>query len=144
MVKKLLTIFIIIIIINTLIKINLYTASVNESPVKSFTGNQDAQNLYDNIDFYDIKGDIWSKEAIYETGALGFMKGYGRKTFGRKDYLTKEQALALVIRLAGLESSAQTQAININDKRPTNKKTSPGIYGLMVILMWLLMGLITR
>ena len=64
--KKLLTIFIIIIII-ILNKNNLYTASVNESPVK-LHGNQ-MPRIYDNIDFYDIKGDIWSKEA-YETGAL--------------------------------------------------------------------------
>jgi antitoxin (DNA-binding transcriptional repressor) of toxin-antitoxin stability system len=71
---------------------------------------------------------LWSKEAVYETGALGILKGFrdasGR--FGRTVPITKEEAVAIAYRAAGREAEAQQFGNALNNSRAqANKKTDP-------------------
>ncbi|MEN8908089.1 MAG: S-layer homology domain-containing protein [Clostridiales bacterium] len=120
--------FIMIFLIFVFIKSNLvYGVSINEEPINIYKGSIDNSFIYQNIDYYDIKNsDIWSKEAIYQAGALGLMKGYGNRIFSRKDYVTNEQLLAVILRIAGLEEVAKKKSDeiilknNIKNKEPLN------------------------
>lgn len=97
-----------IIIFNTL-SINVCTASL-EMPEQTYYGWSQANSIYKNLDFKDVEvldDGHWAKPSIYEVAALDVIKGYGNKMFGNTDYLSKEQAIALIYRIVGLEGRAQ-------------------------------------
>ena len=77
-----------------------------------FTGTRDYLDVLFNIDFQDI-GESWARGAIYETGALGIIKGFGSPVYGGSQPVTKGQAIALTVRAAGLESAAQIEGETI-------------------------------
>lgn len=63
------------------------------------------RDLYQNINFSDIDGH-WAKNSILRMSALSIIKGMGER-FSPNDPLTRDQAIALLIRLMGLEEEAQ-------------------------------------
>jgi len=96
-----------------------------EAAEKTYTGINTANTILNNIDYKDVReSNAWSKEAICEISALEVMKGYGNKTFGRTNSVTKEQALALIYNAAGREAEAQVAAEELDARRiADNKKT---------------------
>lgn len=101
-----------------------WAANEKEVPEAIFSGIDNASAVLYNIDYIDIRNsDTWAKEAIYETGALGIMKGYGNRNFGLNQPVTKEQAIAAAYRVAGREVDAQKAAEELdNARQPANKK----------------------
>ena len=100
-----------------------------EIPEATYTGDTAAAAVLGNLGYTDLAGgNIWSKEAIYETGALGVVKGFATtsKKFGRTIPLTKEEAIAIAYRAAGREAEALQAGIALNNARAAaNKKTDP-------------------
>lgn len=118
-------------------------ASVNEVPVNVYSGTDTAISNLSNVDYLDLKNvSAWSKDAIYQTAVLGFMKGYGARTFGRKDYVSKEQAIAVILRIAGMEQQAQTKGSEIRKK--SSDKNPLGMWSDGYIDVAKSTGLITK
>lgn len=101
-------------------------ARAAEIPEREFQGFLDSDVIFNNIDFTDLRdSNSWAKEAIYEVGSIGAMKGYGNRIFGLNDALTKEQALALAYLAAGREAEAQQAAEVLDNARTAaNKQTN--------------------
>ena len=93
-----------------------------------YLGDVSAQAVIDGLKYTDLGGGIWSAEAIYESGALGILKGLdgaGRQ-FDRNTALTKEEALAIVYRAAGREEEALQAGTAVNNARAAGiRKTDP-------------------
>lgn len=104
-------------------------AEAAEVPETVYYGDTSAVAILGNLGYTDVVGkDVWSREAIYETGALGIVKGINNDTkrFGRTASLTKEEALAIAYRAAGREAEAQQLGVAVNNSRAAvNKKTDP-------------------
>ena len=100
-----------------------------EVPEVVYYGDIGAAAVLGNLGYVDVAGvNVWSREAIYETGALGIVKGFDstNKRFGRTVPLTKEEAMAIVYRAAGREDEAQLLGVAINNARAAaSKKTDP-------------------
>lgn len=100
------------IIIIVLLYIIIITPNINvwgarEEPKIIFEGDVLSEEIYENINYNDLRiKNLWSKEAIYEISSLGIMQGYGEQYFARTEYLSKEQALALVLSSVGKEKEA--------------------------------------
>ena len=92
---------------------------------KTYTGINTVNTILNNIDYGDVKqSNAWSKEAICEVSALEVMKGYGNRTFGRTNSVTKEQVLTLIYNAVGREAEAQIAAEALDSRRiADNKKT---------------------
>jgi hypothetical protein len=104
-------------------------AMAAEIPAVVYTGDTAAAAVLGNLGYTDLKGgNIWSGEAIFETGALGIVKGFSSASnqFGRTASITKEEALAIAYRAAGREAEARQAGITLNNARAAvNKKTDP-------------------
>lgn len=100
-----------------------------EIPEEIYYGDAGAEAVLGNLNYADLTGrPVWSSEAIYETGALGIIKGFDSpyRRFGRTVPLTREEALSVVYRAAGRETEAQQLGISLNNARTAaNKKTDP-------------------
>ncbi|MCL2057654.1 MAG: S-layer homology domain-containing protein [Oscillospiraceae bacterium] len=77
-----------------------------ERALNNYVGSRDYLDVLFNIDFQDIGGS-WARDAIYESGALGIVKGFGAPLYYGSVVMTKGEALALAVRAAGLEGEAQ-------------------------------------
>lgn len=99
----------------------------SEVPEAVYSGVDNAAVILKNIDYTDVRNsNSWAKEAIYETGALDIMKGYGSKQFGFKVPVTKEQAIGMAYVIVGKEVNAQTLGEALNNARPVaSRKTDP-------------------
>jgi hypothetical protein len=103
--------------------ITLTSAYAKEVAEKSFTGISTVNTILNNIDYQDVKNsNAWSKEAICDVSALEIMKGYGNRTFGRTNSVSKEQALAMVYNAAGREALAQVAAETLDALRKADDK----------------------
>lgn len=119
---------------------SIVSTGAGETAEIAFNGSLASRYILKNIDFLDLKdGNPWPKEAVYTSGALEIMKGYGDRNFGRYNNLTKEQALALAYRAAGREAEAQlaaekfavANAANVQGATP-DKFWANGYYALAV------------
>ncbi|KGG80978.1 hypothetical protein Y919_03125 [Caloranaerobacter azorensis H53214] len=72
----------------------------------TYEGLPTYNELYNNINFIDIKNH-WAKDSIYRMSSLSVIKGDGYNKFYPDSTLTREQAIALLVRLLGLSSQAQ-------------------------------------
>ena len=77
-----------------------------ERVANQYTGSREYLSVLFNNDFQDI-GASWARDAIYESGALGIVKGFGAPVYNGAAAMTKGQAIALALRAAGLEGAAQ-------------------------------------
>jgi hypothetical protein len=97
-----------------------------EEQRSTYYGDNGADSVLNYLKYSDINANLWSKQAVYETGALGILKGFrdasGR--FGRTVPITKEEAIAVAYRAAGREAEAQQLGNELNNAR-ANKKTDP-------------------
>lgn len=93
-----------------------------------YYGDIAATAVLGNLSYTDVSRTVWSRDAIYEAGALGIVKGNNEasRLFGRTVPLTKEEAFAIVYRAAGREAEAQQLGVALNNARTAdNKKTDP-------------------
>ncbi|NLN63882.1 MAG: S-layer homology domain-containing protein [Clostridiaceae bacterium] len=121
--------------------------AANEAPERVFTGRPDPDAVLANLDYQDvINSDTWAKDAIWETGALELMKGYGAKRFGLSDMLTVEQALAVAYNMAGREAEAQLAAQELDLKRDAadKKNMAPAMWSDGYLQLAFNDGLITQ
>jgi len=88
--------------------------ATTERVANAYVGSRDYLDVLFNIDFQDIGGS-WARDAIYEAGALGIIKGYGSAVYNGGAVLTKGQAVALAIRAAGQEGAAQQAGEALED-----------------------------
>lgn len=82
-----------------------------------FYGFETHKDLYNYINFNDIDNH-WAKESILRSSGLSIIKGMGNNKFYPNSTLTREQAIILLVRLIGLEESAQKAGealVNDND-----------------------------
>lgn len=92
-------------------------------------GVQNYKAVYNNINFTDIDNS-WAKSSINKMSALSIIRGLGSNRFGPTNTISREEAIALIIRLMGLESEAQLQGQALIDNRDTGgvKVLSTGDY----------------
>lgn len=101
----------------------------DEIPARFFDGRLSPEVHLNNLDYQDVvNSDTWAKNAIWETGALQLMKGYGAKRFGLSDMLTKEQAIAVAYNMAGREAEAQLAAEVLDLERTARKLYAPAMW----------------
>lgn len=100
--KKIISKLLIITMIIALIPV---VSAQEPSGGETYYGISTYRDLYQNINFSDIDGH-WAKDSILRMSALSIIKGMG-KEFSPNDPLTRDQAIALFIRLMGLEEEAQ-------------------------------------
>lgn len=117
-------------LVSSLILFSYANITIAETTVQNYYGDTNAITTLKNIDFLDIRGTgTWAAEAIYQTGALSIMKGNGNLSFGENDALTREQALALALRIGGREADALTEAEKIDTARSAaDKVKEPNLY----------------
>lgn len=77
------------------------TVTYEESPLSN--------ELFRAANFSDLKGH-WAATPIYRMAAQGVIRGDGRGNFRPEATLTKEEALALIVRIAGAEQDAMVAA----------------------------------
>lgn len=106
---------------------NYLYAGTNETPAATYTGIVNADVIYKNINYTDLKNSsTLVKEAVYESSTLGAMKPYGKKTFGLNVIMSKEEAIASIYRALGKEGEAQKAGETLNAGRlAADKKTNP-------------------
>ncbi len=103
-------------------------AVTGETPEETYTGIDNASVILNNINYSDVNNsDTWAKEAVYETGALGIMKGYGDRYFGLAAPISKEQAVAIAYRAAGREADAQKAAEALDNARQAGSKKKDAV-----------------
>lgn len=117
----------------------------DETPDRVFTGLESSNAILHNIDYEDVKNsDSWAKDAIWETGALELLKGYGNRIFGLNDRLTVEQAIAIAYNMAGREAEAQLAAEALDLARENKKTYAPRMWSDGYIQLALNDGIITQ
>jgi len=89
-----------------------------KDPVRhTFTGQEDAEVLINNLNFNDLPATHWAKEAVIRVGALNLIKGYD-DSFGPDRNVTNLEALEYVLRALGLENRAHQAAIDQESALP--------------------------
>lgn len=103
--KKIFTILLTII----LFVLNSVYTYASDNPV--YYGTDNAQSIYYNMSFKDIK-DSFAKNDIMKMTALSVIRGGGSQEFYPKSYLKREEAIAYIVRLMGLEEQVQKTPIS--------------------------------
>lgn len=104
------------------------SAASYETPEMTFTGSNNATVIINNLNYQDVgNSNTWAKEAIYRTGALELMKGYGDRQFGLGSPISKEQALAMVYRAVSREADAQRAAEALDSARTEEEKKTDAV-----------------
>ncbi|WP_427337850.1 S-layer homology domain-containing protein [Caloranaerobacter sp. DY30410] len=101
--KKIIALLTAVIMVVSIVSVS-YAASGQET--LAYEGLPTYKELYNNINFTDIE-DHWAKDSIYRMSSLSVIKGDGYNKFHPDSILTREQAIALLVRLLGLSSQAQ-------------------------------------
>ncbi|MEQ6359357.1 S-layer homology domain-containing protein [Thermoanaerobacter thermohydrosulfuricus] len=106
--RKLKKIFTILLTIILFVLNSVYTYA-SDNPV--YYGTDNAQSIYYNMSFKDIK-DSFAKNDIMKMTALSVIRGGGSQKFYPKSYLKREEAIAYIVRLMGLEEQVQKTPIS--------------------------------
>lgn len=110
-------------IILLILSVFSFTSYSQEAPQRIFEGVENAPAIINNIDFNDVRtSGTWAKEAIYQVSALGIIKGYGNRVFGRRNNVTKEEAIAMIYRTAGREEEAQRTAEALDSAKADDER----------------------
>lgn len=107
--KKLIATFLILAVFNYN-NLNVYAITDNniltDEVRQVYYGTKDATTIINNIKFNDVAANYWAKEAITKSGALSLIKGYN-KSYNPTSYVSNQEALAFLLRVANLETMAQ-------------------------------------
>ncbi|UZQ83165.1 S-layer homology domain-containing protein [Thermoanaerobacter sp. RKWS2] len=118
--KKIFTILLTII----LFVLNSVYTYASDNPV--YYGTDNVQSIYYNMSFKDIK-DSFAKNYIMKMTALSVIRGGGSQKFYPKSYLKREEAIAYIVRLMGLEEQVQ--------KTPISSSTAVGGVTLLLLIL---------
>lgn len=96
-----------LLILTMTIPVLAYTddAITNDPVGNTYTGRTEAANMITNISFTDVAANHWAAQVITRMGALNIVKGDARR-FTPESRVTKEQALAFIVRILGREKQA--------------------------------------
>ncbi|MCF8018689.1 MAG: S-layer homology domain-containing protein [Vallitaleaceae bacterium] len=81
-----------------------------------YTANVLGQTISDNLSFSDVPVSHWAKDPITRLGALSIVKGYNENNAMRyrpNGNVSKQEALAFLLRVVGLEAAANQAAENL-------------------------------
>ncbi|CAK9330676.1 S-layer homology domain-containing protein [Thermoanaerobacter kivui] len=106
--RKLKKIFTILLTIILFVLNSVYTYA-SDNPV--YYGTDNVQSIYYNMSFKDIKNSF-AKNDIMKMTALSVIRGGGSQKFYPKSYLKREEAIAYIVRLMGLEEQVQKTPIS--------------------------------
>nr|WP_235603325.1 S-layer homology domain-containing protein [Thermoanaerobacter sp. YS13] len=106
--RRLKKIFTILLTIILFISNSIY---VYASASSVYYGTENAQSIYYSMSFKDIKNSF-AKNDIMKMAALSVIRGGGNQKFYPKSYLKREEAIAYLIRLMGLEEQVQKMPIS--------------------------------
>jgi len=123
------------------------TSASNTIPARIFEGSENSEAVLANLDYIDVKqSNSWAKNAIWETGALELMKGYGEKQFGLNTRLSAEEALIIAYNIAGREAEAQlaAEALDLQRREEERKTPAGSMWADGYFLLALNDGLITQ
>jgi len=101
---------------NVFAAINEDRGIVSAEIANDYTGRTVSGDMITNLNFSDVSDDYWGKEAIMRMGALDITKGYvsnGVREFRPTNSMSKEEALAFIMRSLGLEEEAKQIAEGI-------------------------------
>lgn len=73
------------------------------------TGKKAGAELRDNIDFTDTMGH-WAKEHVFKMAAQSVVRGYGSRRFSPGGSVSRQEALAMLVRIMGREAEVQRRA----------------------------------
>lgn len=85
----------------------------------TYAGRAEASQLISNLRFTDMPADISSQDAIVRSGVLNMIKGY-EPQYRPNAAVTKEEALAFVLRTVGLENAAQASGVALQATLPAD------------------------
>lgn len=91
----------------------------------TYVGRPEAVQMQTNLKFNDINSNYWAYEAIVRAGALNMVKGYN-KSYNPNANVSNAEALAFMLRVMGLEDTAQQRGITLMDEG-TIPRTSKAI-----------------
>jgi hypothetical protein len=81
----------------------------SEGADRVLTGKITGAQLRANIDFTDIRGH-WAQGYILRMAAQSVIRGYGSRRFSPEGYISRQEALALLVRIMGREAEVQRRA----------------------------------
>lgn len=94
--------------------------SILSDPVSNvYTARAIGSALIQNISFTDMS-EHWSEEPVSRLGALDIIKGYTDKSYRPTATVSKQEALALLLRVIGKEGEAILAAQQIETLNPSN------------------------
>lgn len=104
---------------------NLFTsdAPIETNITATYNGRIQAGDMAKNLDFKDVADSHWAKEAITRLGALDIVKGYsysGANKYFPNQQVSKQEAIAFLIRALGMEANAQQEATRLALNATTN------------------------
>lgn len=106
------TIFIVIaMLINTVNVFAIDKTIFTDKVVSTYIGTKEAKPLIQNLNFKDVPNNYWAKEAIVRAGAINIVKGYN-DYYKPNNFVSNQEALAFILRIAGLEKQAQVAGEN--------------------------------
>lgn len=109
--------------------------------VNTYLGRVDAKSIIANTDFKDMKNH-WAQESVTRVSALNIVKGYD-DNFNPNGTVSKQEAIAFVVRAIGLEKEAQAAAIQISATRDPNSPLKT-LWSLGYLDIALQRGIITQ
>jgi len=121
--------------------------AANAVPARIFEGAENSKAVLANLDYNDVKqSNSWAKNAVWETGALELMKGYGEKRFGLNERLTVEEALVIAYNMAGREAEAQlaAEALDLQRQEEDRKTSAQSMWADGYIQLALNDGILTQ
>ncbi|MDD3298813.1 MAG: S-layer homology domain-containing protein [Bacillota bacterium] len=70
------------------------------------TGKKTGAQLRNNIDFTDIRGH-WARDYVFRMAAQSVVRGYGSRRFSPEGSISRQEALAMLVRIMGREAEVQ-------------------------------------
>lgn len=107
-----------------------------------YIGRREAENMIKNLDFTDLPGNHWAKDAVVRSGALDMVKGFDSK-YSPASNVSNEEALAFILRALGREADAQAAGVAARNLFPEDSPLRT-IWSLGYLTLANQMGLLTR
>lgn len=98
-------------------------ASIIGSPGVELKGSSTGKQILNNINFTDVNSH-WSKKYVYKMAARSVIRGYGSRRFAPEGSVTRQEVIALLVRIMGREGQVQ------------QRTESTGITGDRIIDLW--------
>ncbi|MDR1642381.1 MAG: S-layer homology domain-containing protein [Clostridiales bacterium] len=88
---------------------------LNSAPASIYTGRPEAKDMISALDFSDVPGAHWAKDAITRAGALNIAKGYD-KEYRPGSPASNEDVLAFILRMLNMEPQAHAAGVALESQ----------------------------